>query len=227
MQALATSSSRLTAPIFRRHTAFRKSTCYQSRPFSICHSNLKRRSHVNVTCTASRNHETNSSKVDVDSPFSFLATAAGLGLGSLLLLTVADSALASELGTAAQQSHGYHPIADIASQEEFWSNMARYGRFFVSVMVGTGYVMLKPFAEALKRPVTAVFVLVGLVALYFFVSFTVRGAEPLSLFSIYTQDVNNAAMLTRPTRIVVSAIIVGLLQVNAMLGLNSEVVFAT
>lgn len=49
------------------------------------------------------------------------------------------------------------PIYDLAENEqEFFSNVARYGRYFVTVMLGTGYVMLRPIAGMFKNPVTAV-----------------------------------------------------------------------
>ena len=52
--------------------------------------------------------------------------------------------------------------------------MAAYGRYFVSVMLGTAYIMTKPFAEALKRPKTAVFVVIGTVGLFWFLTAAVK-----------------------------------------------------
>ena len=49
-------------------------------------------------------------------------------------------------------------------------------------MLGTGYVMLKPFAALLKRPVTAVLVIGSVVGLFYFVKTTVNamlGVEDL------------------------------------------------
>ena len=60
----------------------------------------------------------------------------------------------------------------LAENEDFWSNMARYSRFFVSVMVGTAYIILKPFGQLLKRPVTAAVFIGGIVVLYFFLRMT-------------------------------------------------------
>ncbi|KXZ46528.1 hypothetical protein GPECTOR_43g965 [Gonium pectorale] len=56
------------------------------------------------------------------------------------------------------------PLAELAEQD-FWSNIARYGRYFVTVMLGTGYVMLRPLQGMLKKPVTAVFAILALVGL--------------------------------------------------------------
>ena len=63
---------------------------------------------------------------------------------------------------------------DLAENEDFWGNVVSYGRYFVSVMLGTAYVMTKPFAEALKRPKTAVFVIVGTVGLVWFLASAVK-----------------------------------------------------
>jgi hypothetical protein len=46
--------------------------------------------------------------------------------------------------------------------QEFFSNVLRYGRYFVTVLLGTGYVMVKPIAGMFKNPFTAVLA-IGLV----------------------------------------------------------------
>ncbi len=48
------------------------------------------------------------------------------------------------------------PVLQLAEGQEFWGNIARYGRYFVTVMLGTGYVMMRPFAAAFKNPVSAI-----------------------------------------------------------------------
>lgn len=63
---------------------------------------------------------------------------------------------------------------DVAENEDFWGNVGSYGRYFVSVMAGTAYVMTKPFTDALKRPKTAVFVVIGTAALLCFVASAVK-----------------------------------------------------
>ena len=72
-------------------------------------------------------------------------------------------------------------------QEEFWGNLARYGRYFITVLLGTAYTALKPIGGLLRRPVSALVVLSLLVGLYFFVSATLNGMlggnqEPLVLY---------------------------------------------
>ena len=57
---------------------------------------------------------------------------------------------------------------------DFWVNVSRYGRYFITVLLGTAYISVKPVLQLLKRPKTAVAVIVGLVALYLFVSTTVQ-----------------------------------------------------
>jgi len=66
------------------------------------------------------------------------------------------------------------PAGDFAENEDFWGNVVAYGRYFVSVMLGTAYIMTKPFAEALKRPKTAVLVVLGTGALFWFLSASVK-----------------------------------------------------
>jgi hypothetical protein len=65
------------------------------------------------------------------------------------------------------------PIADLAENEDFWANVLRYISFYFSVLLGTAYVAIKPLLELLKKPTTAVLVVAGVAALYFFVSSTV------------------------------------------------------
>ena len=71
---------------------------------------------------------------------------------------------------------GPHPnaaIGELAENSDFWANVVRYVSYFFSVLLGTVYVALRPLASLLKRPTTAVLVLAGFAALYFFVSTTV------------------------------------------------------
>jgi hypothetical protein len=83
-----------------------------------------------------------------------------LGLAvALLALTWASEPAAAADG---MQQHSIQPIMDIAEGEEFWGNVAKYGRYFVTVMLGTGYVMVQPLIAAFKKPVTAILAVVGL-----------------------------------------------------------------
>lgn len=64
-------------------------------------------------------------------------------------------------------------IADLAENEDFWGNVLRYVSYFFSVLLGTAYVALKPIVDLLKRPTTAILVILGAAGLYIFVSTTV------------------------------------------------------
>lgn len=109
-----------------------------------------------------------------------------LGVGGALgLLLAAGGAHAAETGPH------FHPVAadiqNLAQDEEFWSNLGRYGRYFVTVLLGTAYTAVKPVAGLLRRPATAAIVVVTLVGLYFFVTATLNGMlgtnqEPLNLY---------------------------------------------
>jgi hypothetical protein len=83
------------------------------------------------------------------------AACAALALGAALL-----AAAPAHAADAAQQLPG--PAFDVAEGEEFWGNVARYGRYFVTVMLGTGYVMVRPLLGLFKNPVTGVLALVGI-----------------------------------------------------------------
>ena len=65
------------------------------------------------------------------------------------------------------------PLMDL-SEEPLLANIARYARYFVTVMLGTGYVMLRPFQGLLKNPITAVLGVGGLVAFAFLIKYTVE-----------------------------------------------------
>jgi hypothetical protein len=63
---------------------------------------------------------------------------------------------------------------------EFLSNVARYGRYFVTVMLGTGYVMLKPLAAAFQRPGSALLALALVGGGFVVVKFTLDAMLGLS-----------------------------------------------
>jgi hypothetical protein len=88
------------------------------------------------------------------------SSGSALALAALLvLLAPAEPASADALhSTAAVHAS---PLFDVAEGEEFWGNVAKYGRYFVTVMLGTGYVMVQPLVAAFKRPVTAIVAIVG------------------------------------------------------------------
>ena len=102
-----------------------------------------------------------------------------LGAGTLALgLAHPESALAATsdmvgMMPSTVDSNHPHAVADIAENSDFWANVLRYVSYFFSVLLGTVYVALKPIAELLKRPTTAILVVLGAVGLYVFVSSTV------------------------------------------------------
>lgn len=101
---------------------------------------------------------------------STVAVAAMIGLA-----LSADPASASDASGAleASTSASAMPLMDL-SEEPLLANIARYARYFVTVMLGTGYVMLRPFQGLLKNPITAVLGVGGLVAFAFLIKYTVE-----------------------------------------------------
>lgn len=98
--------------------------------------------------------------------------AQAIALAGLLLLSFGHAA---ECQAATQQVHGSE-VFQLASEDnsEFWVNVSRYGRYFITVLLGTAYISVKPVLELLKRPKTAFLVLTGVAVLYLFVSTTVQ-----------------------------------------------------
>lgn len=104
-----------------------------------------------------------------------------VGLGVMGLAAAAGAAHASDLVDSAPL---YHPvsadISQLAAEEDFWVNISKYFRFFISLMTGTAYVLLRPFARMLKNPVTAVLLVAGIVGGIFFLNFTLNAMLGLS-----------------------------------------------
>ena len=72
-------------------------------------------------------------------------------------------------------------LNQLAAQDPpFWENMVRYSRYFVTLLVGTGYVIVKPLGALLKRPQTAVLLIVGVGGGLFLVKFTLEAMLGLS-----------------------------------------------
>jgi hypothetical protein len=63
--------------------------------------------------------------------------------GLLLVLALSAGFLATHGTGAALATDGQARtiVGDLASNEDFWSNLAAYGRYFTTVMLGTAYVM--------------------------------------------------------------------------------------
>lgn len=66
--------------------------------------------------------------------------------------------LPTDAASAADAAHHHQPLYTVAEGggEEFWSNVARYVRYFFSVLLGTAYTAVKPLADAFKRPTSAI-----------------------------------------------------------------------
>jgi len=99
-----------------------------------------------------------------------LGAAAPWVLAVLLLGPAAGAAHAAEVGA---DGHGHDLSAvgnnavfgDLAEvgDEDFWANVFRYPRYFLTVMTGAFYMIGKPLFDLLKKPQTAVlfFLIVG------------------------------------------------------------------
>lgn len=77
-------------------------------------------------------------------------------------------------------------LYSLAENEDFWNNLVQYARFFVSVLVGTAYVAFKPIAGLLRKPGSAIGVLIGAAAFAYFIKATVTAmlgsADPIDAF---------------------------------------------
>ena len=98
----------------------------------------------------------------------------GCALAGMYLLSPEAANAASEF-TNQHHQHINAAISDVAENEEFWGNVLRYISYFFSVLLGTAYVAVKPIIGLLKKPATAVLVIIGAVLLFTFVSTTVQG----------------------------------------------------
>jgi hypothetical protein len=58
--------------------------------------------------------------------------------------------------------------------QDFFRNVSRYPRFFITMLLGVFWIWLKPITPLLKRPVTAVALIGILVGGLSFVGLTVR-----------------------------------------------------
>lgn len=104
------------------------------------------------------------------------ATAGFKTVGTSVLATILLFSLTWPAESQAAVQHLHHPEAfQLATGDsDFWVNVSRYGRYFITVLLGTAYITVKPLLQLLKRPKTAIAVILGLVALYLFVSTTVQ-----------------------------------------------------
>ncbi|MEW5299967.1 MAG: hypothetical protein WDW38_002797 [Sanguina aurantia] len=80
-------------------------------------------------------------------------------------LVLLSFALLAEPAVAHEMHHhaGAMPQFELADETSFLENVGRYGKYFVTVMLGTVYTILKPFAGLFQKPVTAVLAIGGVV----------------------------------------------------------------
>lgn len=97
-----------------------------------------------------------------------------LGIFAVLLANGGVAHASDGLHTHTQHFTAQPVFGDIAGEEDFWGNVGAYFRFFVTVMLGTVNVVTKPFRDAAKSPATTAAVVLGGVALFAFMSFTVK-----------------------------------------------------
>jgi hypothetical protein len=90
-------------------------------------------------------------------------------------------AAADHAATASAAASSATPLYSLSEGEDFFANVARYGRYFVTVMLGTGYMMVKPVVGLFKKgPVTAVLALGGGAAALYGIKFTLDAMLGLS-----------------------------------------------
>ncbi|NEP13727.1 MAG: DUF751 family protein [Symploca sp. SIO2C1] len=64
--------------------------------------------------------------------------------------------------------------------EGFWDNVLRYPRYMISIIFGIFYSFFLWFKPLLDRPVTAIALILMIVAGFFFITFTLRAMLGLS-----------------------------------------------
>lgn len=64
--------------------------------------------------------------------------------------------------------------------EDFWSNISRYPRYFISFSLGVLYTLISPLLPLFKRPSTAIATSVLLLSALAFLVFTLRAMLGLS-----------------------------------------------
>ncbi|KAG1671290.1 hypothetical protein FOA52_010862 [Chlamydomonas sp. UWO 241] len=79
------------------------------------------------------------------------------------LLAMAEPAMALPHADHLASDGAQRVLGDLAEGEEpLLSNVARYGRYFVTVMLGTGYVMARPVVAMFKNPVSGILALIAI-----------------------------------------------------------------
>ncbi len=57
---------------------------------------------------------------------------------------------------------------------EFWENVLRFPRFFISSMLGLVFIIIGPFLNLLRRPQTAILFVVIISSSFIFISLTLK-----------------------------------------------------
>lgn len=57
---------------------------------------------------------------------------------------------------------------------EFWENVLRFPRFFISSMLGLVFIIIGPFLNLLRRPQTAILFVVIILSSLIFISLTLK-----------------------------------------------------
>ncbi|KAK3269718.1 hypothetical protein CYMTET_21861 [Cymbomonas tetramitiformis] len=74
----------------------------------------------------------------------------------------------------------------IAEGEDFWANMGRYAKYAVTVVFGTGYVIVKPLFKLFSKPQTAIPFAIFIFLFFKFIRWTVQSM--LGLNDVETID---------------------------------------
>lgn len=73
----------------------------------------------------------------------------------------------------------YNSFSD--KMQEFFQNVSRYPRYFITFTLGVLYSLLEPLLPLLKRPSTAIALVALLVSMFMFLSFTLRAMLGLNV----------------------------------------------
>ncbi|HHP7243137.1 MAG TPA: DUF751 family protein [Elainellaceae cyanobacterium] len=58
--------------------------------------------------------------------------------------------------------------------QDFWQNVARYPRYFISFTLGVLFAFVQPLIPLFKRPTTAIALIGVLIGAFAFITFTLR-----------------------------------------------------
>ncbi|AFY65591.1 DUF751 family protein [Geitlerinema sp. PCC 7407] len=65
--------------------------------------------------------------------------------------------------------------------QEFWNNISRYPRYFITIVLGVLLTFVQPMIPLFKRPTTAIALVGALVGAFAFITFTLRAMLGFSL----------------------------------------------